>query len=443
MLIVSNANMLTALVNPHMKILHFPLAIAAAVLFVGCAGKADENTPLRVLSLGEPVTTNPLGLDHCKPAESADVLKSLHRIDDKFYYMDYTIDLQLDSLIDKDLRNMEDFNLALHSILFNEPEKEDFGDINALSCSGFACKNPSGQTLFGRNFDGGAGPLLLTFNTANGYRFVASTNPIYNSMKMYFDPEKGGDGVLNNGKAPLYGLLRQPFATVDGMNEYGLCFGAFQLPTFGGLDKKFEPNPDKLQQETGKKALGIMLMHSCLLGKCKTIREAEEFLRAHDMVNPLPLNVHWLMADATGDWAIFEYWKNELYVYRDKELYDLANHKRGQHNIQWEWYSIENYYRHPEPYLSFPVNQAENPANWQQQMTNKRRVEHMMNFYHPIMTEMEALECLQEGHFGIEELGGVTDWSMVFNPAERTILFNMRNDMSTIYTLDLKKDLGW
>ena len=59
-----------------MKFVHFPLAIAAAVLFVSCAGKSDENTPLRVLSLGEPVTTNPLGLDHCKPAESADVLAS-------------------------------------------------------------------------------------------------------------------------------------------------------------------------------------------------------------------------------------------------------------------------------------------------------------------------------------------------------------------------------
>ena len=426
-----------------MKLFHLPLAIAATILFASCCGKADGNTPLSVLSLGEPITMNPLGLDHCKPAESADVLASLRRIDDKFYYMDYTIDLQLDSLIDKDLRSIEDFNLALHSILFNEPEKEDFGDINALSCSGFVCKNPAGQTLFGRNFDGGAGPLLMTFNTANGYRFVASTNPIYNSFKMYYDPEKGGDGVLNNGKTPLYGLLRQPFATTDGMNEYGLCFGAFQLPTFGGLDPKFEPNPDKLQQETGKKALGIMLMHSCILGKCKTIKEAEEFLRAHDMVNPLPLNVHWMMADATGDWAIFEYWKNELYVYRAKELYDLSNHKRGQQHIQWEWFSIENYYRHPEPYLSFPVNQAENPANWQQQMTNKLRVEHMMNFYHPVMTEMEALECLQEGHFGIEEFGGITDWSMVFNPAERTILFNMRDDMSKIYTLDLKKDLGW
>ncbi|MCQ2166848.1 MAG: hypothetical protein MJY49_05420, partial [Bacteroidales bacterium] len=256
-----------------MKFLRFPFVIAATVLFAGCCGQSDVNTPLRVLSLGEPITANPLGLDHCKPAESADVLASLRRIDDKFYYMDYTIDLQLDSLIDKDLRSMDDLNFAIHSILFNEPGKEDFGDINALSCSGFACKNPAGQTLFGRNFDGGSGPLLLTFNTTNGYRFVASTNPIYNSMKMYYDPEKGGDGMLNNGKTPLYGLLRQPFATTDGMNEYGLCFGAFQLPTFGGLDKKFEPNPDMLQQETGKKAINFMLMHNYILGKCKTIRE--------------------------------------------------------------------------------------------------------------------------------------------------------------------------
>ncbi len=428
-----------------MKFLHFTLAIAAAVLFAGCTVKSDENAPLRVLSLGEPVTANPLGLEHCKPAESADVLASLRRIDDKFYYMNYTIDLQLDSLIEKDLRSVEDFNLAFHSILFNEPENEDFGNINALSCSGFACKNPAGQTLFGRNFDGGAGPLLLTFNTGNGYRFVASTNPIYNSFKMYYDPEKGGDGVLNNGKAPLYGLLRQPFATTDGMNEYGLCFGAFQLPTFGQIHEKgFEDNPDWLQQETGKKAINTMFMHTCILAKCKTVKEVEEFLRAHDMVTcSQPMNIHWLMADATGDWAIFEYWKNELYVYRDKELYDLSNHKRGQQHVQWEWFSIENYYRHPEPYFAFPVNQAENPSDWQLMMTNKLRVEHMMNFYHPVMTEMEALECLQEGHFGIEEYGGVTDWSMVFNPAERTILFNMRNDMSKIYTLDLKKDLGW
>lgn len=77
-----------------------------------------------------------------------------------------------------------------------------------------------------------------------------------------------------------------------------------------------------------------MLMHSCILAKCKTIKEVEEFLRAHDMVtNSMPLNIHWMMADATGDWAIFEYWKNELYVYREKKLFDLSYKKRGQQQM--------------------------------------------------------------------------------------------------------------
>ncbi len=40
-----------------MKFLHSPLAIAAALLIVGCCGKSDDNKPLRVLSLGEPVTS--------------------------------------------------------------------------------------------------------------------------------------------------------------------------------------------------------------------------------------------------------------------------------------------------------------------------------------------------------------------------------------------------
>lgn len=75
-----------------MEILHFPITIAAAVLFVGCAGKADENTPLRVLSLGEPVTTNPLGLDHCNPAERT-ILFNMRNDMSTIYTLDLKKDL--------------------------------------------------------------------------------------------------------------------------------------------------------------------------------------------------------------------------------------------------------------------------------------------------------------------------------------------------------------
>ena len=65
----------------------------------------------------------------------------------------------------------------------------------------------------------------------------------------------------------------------------------------------------------------------------------------------------------------------------------------------------------------------------------------MMSAYHPVMSESEALLCLQEGNFGIEAPDDVTNWSCVYNPAERTMLFNMRDDMSEVYSIDLKKDL--
>ena len=65
----------------------------------------------------------------------------------------------------------------------------------------------------------------------------------------------------------------------------------------------------------------------------------------------------------------------------------------------------------------------------------------MMRHYSPVMTEGDALRCLQYGNFGIETIDEVTDWSCVYNPKDRTILFNMRDDLSIVYCIDLEKDL--
>ncbi|MDO5341826.1 MAG: hypothetical protein Q4F69_05165 [Bacteroidia bacterium] len=57
------------------------------------------------------------------------------------------------------------------------------------------------------------------------------------------------------------------------------------------------------------------------------------------------------------------------------------------------------------------------------------------------MDEEEALQCLQYGNYGIEVSGQVTNWSCVYNSRQKTILFNVRDDMSQAFTIDLKKDL--
>lgn len=156
--------------------------------------------------------------------------------------------------------------------------------------------------------------------------------------------------ALSNGKSSLHRLMRQPFAAMDGMNEYGLCYGAFQLPNLSPAypeSEKAKNNPDDLNQNTGKKAIHSALFHNLILSRCKTVKEVETMLSQYDMVGVVPvLNVHWLIADATGDWAIFEYWKNELHVYRENDL--KKPEMLGKPKVANEWFSIENYYRNPE-----------------------------------------------------------------------------------------------
>ena len=407
-----------------MVLVLFPL------IFCGCKKEKVENDGyIRVKSLGETVK-NPTNSQFCKPSTAEKTLSSVKHVSKgRFYYMDYLTDMGLQALLDGDYRSREAFEAAFSDMMFTPEGTESTGDSKGSACSGFVCHNEKGEVLLGRNFDGKQGPLMLLFNKANGYKFVQFTDPHYNSENLY--PE---DGVLNDGTTSLHRLMREPLSTMDGMNEYGLCFGAFQLPWF---DPSYLP---PIAQNTGKKAMGASLLHNLILSRCKTVKEVEEFMRSHDFVTTnMILNVHWLMADATGDWALFEYWDDELYVYREADLAEIG--LLFGSTIPYERFSIENYYRHPVPYSLYPTEEDYDPNDWQVKLSSKIRVTHMMNFYKPVMSEREALECLQEGRFDLEVPNELTDWSCVYNPAQRTIIFALRNDMSEIYYLDLKKDL--
>ena len=316
------------------------------------------------------------------------------------------------------------------------------------SCSGFVCFNEKGEVLFGRNFDGAGGPLCLISNSANGYRYLQFTAPNYNSA-IYNGYARGdavnGDGILSDGKTSLHRLLRQPMAMMDGMNEYGLCFGAFQLSEFAT-----DENPDGpirvMQKEDGKDFVANSLMQNLILNRCKTVKEVENMMRSYNFLSLHPsINVHWMVADATGDYAVFEYWEDKLYVLRPEERSWIA-YSTSQ-IVPYEYNSIENYYCNPEATATYMQDE------WQYGYSSKVRVGHLMNAYaskvrtefiggqyKPVMTEMEALECLQAGSFAIESYGNATNWSCVYNPAQKTILFNMRNDMSQIYKIDFDAD---
>lgn len=110
----------------------------------------------------------------------------------------------------------------------------------------------------------------------------------------------------------------------------------------------------------------------------------------------------------------------------------------GKPEVEYEWNSIENYYRNPELVATYESD------GWQKDYSPKVRIVHMMNAYKPTMTLEEALACSQEGIFSLEQgyVDKLTNWSCIYNPKERTIHFYNRNDVSKLYVVDLKKDLN-
>ena len=432
---------------------------SALVLNVGCEKidnpepeKPEDRVITNIRQLGAPVT-NPTKSSLCVDAGSAEkTLSSLRRISDRFYYMDFTTDLQFEKLIAGEMPDNLSNHNAMEELWFKKDGQEPPFDEERpqQSCSGFVCFNEKGEVLFGRNFDGAGGPLCLLFNSANGYRYIQFTAPNYNSASYNGiskgDPEESGDGILSDGKTSLHRLLRQPMATMDGINEWGLCFGAFQLPVFADKDKGTQGPTRVLQDEDGKGYVANSLMQNFILSKCKTVDEVEKMMEQYNYVSLHPsINVHWMIADATGDYAIFEYWENKLYVLRPEDRQNIVPFT--SQIIPYEYNSVENYYANLEATKTY-LSDA-----WQYGFSNKVRVGHLMDTYadkvhlvqfgtkyKPVMSEMEALECLQAGSFAVEMCGNATNWSCIYNPAQKTILFNMRNDMSQIYKIDFERD---
>ncbi|MBQ0165162.1 MAG: linear amide C-N hydrolase, partial [Bacteroidales bacterium] len=177
---------------------------------------------------------------------------------------------------------------------------------------GFVCHNPQGQLLFGRNMDSGSGNLIVTFHAhqKSGYKFVMMTNQAYVDAMNGIKHDNGVDGIFMDGKTDLSLALRQPILSLDGMNEHGLCFAGYQLPGFDPEKAVSDPYMQMpVDQNTGKPQITVSTLHYLILSKCKTVDEVEAMLKQYDYVTIWNSeNVHWYVADATGKYAVIEYW---------------------------------------------------------------------------------------------------------------------------------------
>ena len=444
-----------------MKRLFLALMAVAAIALTGCKDRIDEpsspsqtdGTKITALRSYTEKSPNPIGdVNNLKLAKSEETLKSLRHVSKKrLFYMDYLADFPMDQLwktggqrytYDKELKGELKYLNDYLDILYKEHPEPKPMDDPLTACSSFICHNEKNELLFCHNMDGAGGSIIAVYQKpmAGKYGFVALSNTIYNCIR--FAPEFVETGRLMDGTSDLSILLTQHMAHLGGMNDQGLCYCMLQLPPLASTEMS-DPNhtmPELTNEDKkGEGALPQLVnssMYYMLLTQCATVKDVETALRTkydYTQLNHI-MNGHFLIADATGDFAVFEYWGDTLYVMRSQDRQKIL--PLTPHVIPYEFNCMENYYCNPKATATYITDP------WQFGFSAKVRAGQMMRAYKPIMSEFQALKCLQEGTYTMEYPDNKTNYSAVYNLAKRTVLFNVHNDMSEAFTIDLNKDLN-
>ena len=462
-----------------MKKIFLALMAVAAIAMTGCKEQPQpvdpnpqpetENGEFKIEKLraiGKPIPNPTITLTNCKPEGSDTTLKSIRYVEYKpIYYMDYMAQVDWESLLTQPAdEHIEVFDVTkitnkVSQALFNNPAIQTENPEMGGSCSGFICHNSRGELLHGRNFDGDYGEMVVVFNKnvkPGEHKSVMMTD-LNMVQKTSGEMLYGGDSALLKPGKELNVLLRQPMIALDGMNDAGLVISCYQLPDFQKQDsslldpypyKSPTPRPYGTDQSTNKIQSNMMAVMYLALTKCTTVDEVVDLFRSYDYVAlNRTANLHWCVSD-TKDFLHMEYWPGDDYNAEGENpkgtvdvlfTYNADQRSKsaflGNHNIAYEFMSMENYYYHPVPSSTFYTDY------WQREFGGVFRAHNMMSHYSLVMEEETALRVLQTGSYGLEVPGHTTNWSCIYNSARRTILFTVRNQTDRAFSIDLKTDL--
>jgi hypothetical protein len=182
----------------------------------------------------------------------------------------------------------------------NELQRSNFEFENPTplwACSLFtALANPQGG-VYGRNFDWEFSPALLLFtDPPDGYASVSMVDLAY-----FFDAPAVTqlmDLDLND-RSPLLNTPSMPF---DGMNEKGLVIGMAAVPE--------SPTPS----DPNHKSVGSLGVIRMILDHAASVEEALTIMRSVNILWHGGPQLHYLIADASGEAALVEFVAGEMVV---------------------------------------------------------------------------------------------------------------------------------
>ena len=180
--------------------------------------------------------------------------------------------------------------------------------LPAWGCSLFTSLADADNRLYGRNFDWQFSPAVLLFtDPSDGYASVSMVDIAY----LGFDGE-AAHGVQDLSLSQRQELLEAPFLPFDGMNDQGLAVGMAAVPP-GGMS----PDPSKKTINS----LGIIRQ---MLDQAANVDEAVDILDDYNINMEGGPPLHYLIADATGESVLVEFYQGEMVVIPNETDWHLA-----------------------------------------------------------------------------------------------------------------------
>jgi hypothetical protein len=178
---------------------------------------------------------------------------------------------------------------------------------HSWGCSLFATLGVSDQRLYGRNFDWRFSPALLLFTVpSDGYASVSMVDIEYLGY--------GGDnakGLTARSVEARRALLQAPELPFDGMNEKGLAVGMAAVP------------PGQMELDPQKPTIDELMIIREILDHAATVAEAVDLVGRYNIdMGTVP--IHYLIASASGQAALVEFYAGERRVWWNEQPWHLA-----------------------------------------------------------------------------------------------------------------------
>jgi hypothetical protein len=166
------------------------------------------------------------------------------------------------------------------------------------ACSLFAAFGDPELMIYGRNFDWEFSPAMLLFtNPPDAYASVSMVDIAY--LGYQGDRAKT---LLDLTLDERTGLLNAPSLPFDGMNEHGLVVGMAAVP------------PGGMQPDPNKRSIGSLGVIRKMLDHARGVEDALAILGTYNINFNGGPPIHYLIADASGDAVLVEFYQGEMVV---------------------------------------------------------------------------------------------------------------------------------